>query len=130
MCCGSDSVFSLRSGDGLVAVTSWRWALHGGGLLGVVTSVSLGPPSALGHVERSTTTFVWLVGGSCVCLVFVAGVEYSVEAVLVCSRPLSVTCVDVQSNRVSVVSCFFSLSFVFLPMVSQDCSLVFLLLYQ
>jgi hypothetical protein len=56
--------------------------------------------------------------------------EFSVEAVLVCGQPLSVTCVDVPIQPGERSLAVFSLSFVFQPMVSQDCSLVFLLLYQ
>jgi hypothetical protein len=41
LCCGSDSVSSFYSGGGLVATALQRWALHGGGLLGVVASASI-----------------------------------------------------------------------------------------
>jgi hypothetical protein len=60
LCCVSDLVFSFCLGGGLVAAALRRWALHGGGFLGVVASASFVLFQRWVASIVSTPAFVWL----------------------------------------------------------------------
>jgi hypothetical protein len=114
-------VFSSRLGGVHCHKVPRRWVLHHDGFLGVVVSVSLVSLSVLDHVggldvymcadcERELQR----------CFIAVAVLLYRYTTVLPqFNRTTSGTRVDVAI-----------FPFVFLPMVFQDYSLVFLLMYQ